>query len=408
MSICPSGVSAPKAGVVTRIYVDAAYVRSLLPVGWEWLQDYLPYMKALEIGDVGAFCALDPPTWSLPSASDLYTFITGGFSSQSDVVTQFLNKLTRMYLWYSLCQCATSTTPTPAAPPSAPAGLPGINPLAVVSPNPTASCGRYGSSYAVINYFDPPAYFFGPPPRATPNYYQLLPVGATSLTMTCTMGAGGTGTYWYDFYLSFYADTDFSKAAIRAEGMHMTRGTTQTRTVAIPADANCMVAWVEQNSTGAVTSPNSATMDVQVYCGGLPGALQSACCPPDPIATGLLQQILGMVTLMQRQVAPFAYIASTQHSTLTGNGTFAVQGLVGLKIEVTTLPAYIGYISGSPTQIFDVGYVSVGSADGYQLVQRVTQGAELWFPPAMGAMTIVGYHLAPNVVCRITELRREP
>jgi hypothetical protein len=115
-----------------------------------------------------------------------------------------------------------------------------------------------------------------------------------------------------------------------------------------------------------------------------------------------------MTTLIQRQVAPFAYVPGTAHAALTGAGQFAVQGDIGISVDVTTVPGRAGSEYGNPLNLFDLGWLNVGTADGWVHRELITANPFLYLPPDMGVMTLVGYSLSPDVVATITELVREP
>jgi hypothetical protein len=92
---------------------------------------------------------------------------------------------------------------------------------------------------------------------------------------------------------------------------------------------------------------------------------------------------------------------------LTGSGQFGVQGLLGLIVNLTTLPAWIGNAAGVPPTNFDAGFVTVGTAGGWQRSVRLEHNPTLVLP-IDGAETLVGYTLRPGAVATITELVREP
>jgi hypothetical protein len=77
-------------------------------------------------------------------------------------------------------------------------------------------------------------------------------------------------------------------------------------------------------------------------------------------------------------------------------------------VSFGTLPSAIGSESGTPTEYFELGFLSVGTADGYQRSVRLEHNPQVWFPPDMGSQTLVGYSLNPLVTATITELQREP
>jgi hypothetical protein len=155
----------------------------------------------------------------------------------------------------------------------------------------------------------------------------------------------------------------------------------------------------------------TSTIDAEFsfYCNGdVPGGTTGACCPPDPVAQQMLDEIIRDVTLLQRQLAPFAYITGAAHAGLVGQGSFAVPADLGMRIDLTTVPPSLGQEVGTPNFVFDAGWVSILSPDGFIEERRVSAVNGVWFPKAMSAATIIGYSFAPGVVATVTELLREP
>lgn len=406
MSICASGSSTTKPGTVTSIVVDGNYVKSLLPPVWSWLYDYLPYMRALAIGDVGAFCAADPPTWTLPNALDFYNFLTGGFVTQNDVVSTFLNKLTRMYLWYQLCQCSSGTTPAPSTPPPAPSGLPAHNPGNVVT-SPAGACAHVDSPtvFNALNSvqaqnmipFNTGAYL------ANSAAYPL-PAGATTIVLTWTKVPGGS---------NHLAPAQVSAQFVNSSGANVgginqvaLTTTPLVQTVALPPTATKVNVQAELNANPTSTT-DGVQVSIDIYCGTTPSQQSAPCCPPDPIATGLLQQILQLLTLVQRQAVPFAYVPGTSHATLSGTGSISVSGIVALSVSLTTIPTQLGDRVGTPPRLFDAGWVQLGTTDGYEAPVFISSSAQLIVPVGAGIITSVGYTFHSGVVATILELKRE-
>lgn len=402
MSICASGSSTTQPGVPAAVVVDQAYVKSLLPSGWEWLYDYLPYMQSLAIGDVGTFCAVDPPTFGLPSASDFYTFITGGYASQNDLVTQFINDVMRAYVWYHLCQCSSGTTPSAPSPATPPSGIVAINPPAIVSPNPATPClafdsGTVGPATTTALGVYPIGWASGQP-------LYPVPAGASYFTMTATRVVAGSSHNIQGVAAAFYED--------QAGTLHVNSATasigpsTPTAAAVLPVSPNMAYFVITDGSTGG----NTDLVDVsfEFFCNGqVPGGTISSCCAPDPLASGLLAQILAAVTLLQRQVSPFAYVPGAVHSGLSGMGQFAIQGDIGLSVDLTTVPSRAGLVVGDPNVIYGCGWISIGTADGWLHRELISANPFLAMPRDMGAMTLVGYSLLPGVIATITELVRE-
>jgi hypothetical protein len=140
-------------------------------------------------------------------------------------------------------------------------------------------------------------------------------------------------------------------------------------------------------------------------CGG---GFSLPCCPPDESTSALMQQILGYVQLIQRQIAPFAYVAGTAHAGLSGQGEISVQGLIGARVTLTTTTAAVGVVDGDPDVVFDAGWINFGDTSGFSSRRFINASPIQFFPPAAGQYTRIGYSLAPGVVATITELVREP
>jgi len=173
--------------------------------------------------------------------------------------------------------------------------------------------------------------------------------------------------------------------------------------------ANSVAIWAISQKASTITGVLSQTITISAYCnGGGPGRSVAACCPPDLLAVGMLKQVLETVTLLQRQIAPFAYVPGTVHTGLSGDNVLTVTGLIGLQVDVTTLPGRAGLVVGDPTTYFDLGWINLGTADGFTHRDRITSQHYLTFPPDMGAMTRVGYSIPADTVVTITELLREP
>jgi hypothetical protein len=117
---------------------------------------------------------------------------------------------------------------------------------------------------------------------------------------------------------------------------------------------------------------------------------------------------MAMVTLIQRQIVPFAYVTGTSHAGLTGTGSFGISGLLGVKVALTSDPTSLGVRAGTPAELFDRGFVTLGTPDGYPSDYRLEHNPTIILPPRCSAFTTLGYTLHPGVTATITELVREP
>jgi hypothetical protein len=237
-----------------------------------------------------------------------------------------------------------------------------------------------------------------------------LPAGATTSVLTGSMFNGGGSHCEANIGVTYYdaANTQLSSAAVTVKSPLGAGTAPQTDTITVPVPAGATSFSLRYGELTGSGCTDTVTGQFDIYCGTTPGTSQPACCPPDPIITALLTQILAAVTVIQRQDAPFGYIKTTAHAGLTGNGSIAVQGLLGAEVLVTTLPPWLGQIAGTPVEHFDVGFVTFGTADGFEHSERIDHIPKLVFPESAGVYTSIGYTLAPGVVATITEIVREP
>lgn len=392
-AVCQGGTSGPKPVNYTITSVDAAGTGLLIDIfGPLWLKVLIPFLVIPPIV-LSTFCSSDPPAEPTftTAESDAVTNLQVWTADFKSALSKFSDHVLRLF-WYQSCECTSGALlPLPPAPVQ-PAGA------IVIAAGPTA-CGYTGPAGMVASEIfvclTSQADGFCSADVATP-----LPAGATSITWTQTVTSNGAHPSPGDFYLEFF---DSSGAALLNDNaIAVPVDTTTSRTFAIPTGA---VSYALQAQGGGVNS-SILRSTATVTCGNT--ALATAgCCPGDPVNAILLARVLDMVTLIQRQAVPFSYIAGTAHAGLINQGALSVQGLIGLKIALTTLPGSYGRQLAEPTYLFDVGWWSVGTADGFIADRRVQSSAQIWLPEGMSAMTLVGYSLSPGVVATITELERE-
>jgi hypothetical protein len=145
-----------------------------------------------------------------------------------------------------------------------------------------------------------------------------------------------------------------------------------------------------------VTCDNGSLCDMLTYIVAQMGSLQQQ-----------LAVIGPLVTLIQRQHVPFAYLKGAAHTGLAGAGTFAVHGILGLSLTPTSIPGWLSSDMAPVASYYRLGDVSVGTADGWVRRQVVTHDPHLMLE-IPGDVTEVAYRFEPGVVCDIVELVREP
>jgi hypothetical protein len=120
-----------------------------------------------------------------------------------------------------------------------------------------------------------------------------------------------------------------------------------------------------------------------------------------------IQAIRSQVDFVQRQSVPDAYAYGTLHSALSGSGTIAVASILGISVEVTTIPGTLSSDMAPVQSWFKFGEVSFGTPDGWEARRIVTHNPHLFLE--LGAdITEVAYLFEPGVVANILELVRTP
>lgn len=364
--------------------------------GVTWAIRFAAFLGSLTF-DVNTFCESDPPADPGFTATD-----AGDLIGLSDVVAQAaaavkLGQLVQRFAWFELCQCDSGSATVPSAP-AAPTDLPQVDPPSLPRPATTA-CATQSS--------DPGITYCGAnnPGLMNPLATNGLNVTAVRVTITehNTSGSGFLGSAkmnWFNATALIRADT--STVALGP-------GTTVHIFPAPPSGAISGQPSVVGTGAAGVDCAQFATT-MEYFCNGdQPGGVTTECCPPDPIVAARLNQILEYVTLLQRQIAPFASIDGTAHTGLSGAGHFDLtETLLGVRVSATTIPSNYGVSFGDPNEHFDLGFVSIGDGDEWWGSRPIDKATILWTPRWAGMATRIGYTLRPGVVATITELRREP
>jgi len=200
----------------------------------------------------------------------------------------------------------------------------------------------------------------------------------------------------------------------RADGGFISSVTTNvtingTGQITVPATAST---WelIYNLQPGGVGTDNTMTYTINQYCNGqTPTSVASQCCPPDPALGAALSRVEQLVTLLQRQVSPFAFIEGDVHSGLTGEGEIAISSLVGVRVDVIdSLPGTVGVTTGHPETLHGAGWVRWGDVNGWRERVYLDTVSVVSTPYAAGAMTKIGYSLPDGAEVDITELEREP
>lgn len=355
--------------------------------------------------DLGNFCTTDPPPVPSFTAQDALDLLDVQNIFAFHAAASKFQQLVGAYAWYQLCECTSVATPAPPTPPAAPPGLVQIDPpiSGGTSPQPC-----WSKTITI------------------PNRPNGVTVDITAQLMPA-IGVSGRALMpdpWYKIQVCRQANTDGSSNGYWNGNMHFVNSSgTQTSVWGIGAgvgvktcDFPTPTATMGTNGSiyitddgGQTGANNTVTVTVNLFnCPGVPPFNQSPCCPPDQIAAGVLQRVLDTVTLIQRQIAPFAYVPGAVHAALTGSGELTVSGLIGAKIAPSAIPSSIGRVAGDPDTLWLDSWITWGNNDGWTAREFLTHSPYVSLPKLAGQWTKIGYTIRPGLTVTLTELRREP
>jgi hypothetical protein len=390
-AICAGGTSAPKVGAAAVVDYSAGLIAAIFAAyDLAWLIPVIPLVGLAPL-TLSTFCATDPPAVPTFTSAETNALLQLQFGADFDSGLAKVKDLALNAIWYDACQC-TAGSPTPLAPPAPPAGTP-ITQFPVAPTNQPC----YSNTFTSVTATGGNTFRGG----------FVVPAGLapTAFLYHC-VGTPGSGSVPGDFTWEFQ-QWDSTGATIQTDTF-LVATPSQTVDHIVTAKAGVHSVNLQQNAnTGNYTQAITGSR-IDGYCGTQPGALQQPCCPPDPATQSYLDNILKLVTLIQRQIVPFAYVPGNVHAGLSGAGVLAIHGLLGIKIEITTDPTNLGVEGTSPALLFDRGFFTWGSPDGYPQSERLERTNQLSLPSRASAFTELAYDLHPGVVVTITELVREP
>jgi len=421
MPFCTTGSPQQKPGIADDVILTAAVISSMLPAGAVWLEPFIGAIAGIITIHLPTLCGGDPPADPGLSGADVLALVAlGPGPLTADAYARF-TQLVERYAWGTFCQCSSGTTPAEPAFPTAPTGLPAINPPGVVGVG-SSPCGAVSYAQSVTspghNGIDMRTNGLidqGSSPSSLA-VAQLVPTGATSYQFAYSSSnpsqSDSNGSHFYGVELLWFSSSAFISFG---SATHLASGSSgDVVNQSWVGDVTAIPAGADRYTLKGLISGSSITVQdecsLTLFCGTAPVPVTGAptCCAADPFTSGALTQILQMVTLIQRQLSPFAYVPGASHTGLLGDGTLTIPSLQGIKVTLTTIPGWIGTELGSPNEVFEAGWFSWGTTDGYLAREVISKNPQLSFPAKAEQYTRLGYSLAPGVVATIQELEAEP
>lgn len=394
-AVCPgNGVATPKPEFGSIVSIGAAALGAKFANTANWASVFIAAFIGEQVYELTTFCPNGPPTIPTLTASDFASLLQPqldllAFNNARKKLSDWVGGM----VWYDLCDCPAGPQPTAPAPQAPPANIPSFNPPQFPGPV-TVPCRKFQTFESGI--------------AATQSFSRggTQPVGLTgswikwNVTNKVAIAPGVTIT----FELKQQGGSPLTN--LRIDSIQLGPGTSGQKIVPFFSNAVSNINCDSTSNGGGGTGLDQHF--VEIYCNGdSPGAVQTPCCPPDPTLDSRINQLLDLVTLIQRQLVPFAYIAGSVRSGLTATGSFAIQGILGAKIALTTIPGQLGRSGLLPEELFDAGFVTFSVADGYPHSQRIEHNPQVILPARASVFTTLSYDFHPGVVATITELKRE-
>lgn len=395
MTICPGGLTQAKSGVAAFVNLGSSGASLLAAIPRLSLLAPIAYALTGVSLTTSVLCGSEPPGFPTFTQDEVNDLLNNNFFdlSYASAVGKLKDMLATI-AWYQLCECQSGgavTIPTPPVQPTPPLTVPTDIPnTSVVCVGPTTRTDTFAGFPSV---------------KTSANFVAMpLPASAVQVHIKVTTSNNGGGvTSSITGHVFKYTPTNAGETLL------------DTFTIPIPGvyeayypvDPTKPVFHYDLNPANNPSPGDTFAVLGEAFCGGsvAPGPL--SCCPPDPLLVAKLDNIQALVTLLQRQLAPFAYVPGAVHTGLSGNGVLSVQGLLGAKIHITTDPTTLGVEGTSPPILFDRGFITWGTADGYPQSERLERTSQLSLPARASAFTDLAYDLHPGVIVTITELVRE-
>lgn len=392
MTLCAFG-SAPQSTAPARYRVTDADLQSWLGTAYGKLSPgFWSYWFGKEY-TIATVCATDPP--AAPAISDLDVDLLGnplGFLAVRQKFDDFISNA----VWSKFCQCNGGS------------GGP-----CTVAHSVTDSSGGPGSSF--LGSF---SYYQTPPIGAPVNQWHLQVVihGPPSGHIVWEIyGPGVPEGVWNGHW--FPADGDLVVARDLPSGWAASSYALVLQAGSGVPGSAVLGLNVDWNFSNTPSQPAcSAAPTIPPY--PTPPSLPTTPTYPTPTActTDQLCKMLqtvsdqlkantDLVTLIQRQGVPFAYIPAGTFAGLTGSGEVAVSGILAVSVDASDHPL-TSVEFGHPNERFDNGWINLGDADGW--FARVQLGPHPTLIPSVPAfVTKVGYSLPPGVTATLRTFKRE-
>jgi hypothetical protein len=423
---CGGGPSGPLPGAPQFVTQTAVGVESALILGGfpEIAAILAPLLVAAPF-ELDTFCAADPPADPGLTLQDAFDAIQLSNPSVSLPALAKAQQWWARQMWFKYCHCTTVATPPPPAISNPGAGL-GSNP-GLPSGSTTSPCWDTVATLQVprwnqsgnVPYYDvtqqlipanPPTLsvtvgtFAGPALVA-----QSISPGSNNYTLTFSSTPPLGGGQEIQVVVNWFDASGASVGGLTVGGSAGQNSGSATR-VATPTNAAYWAAYASQiDSTDKLVNA-----ELKFFCAGQgPNGLQVPCCPPDPLVNNQLTNILNVVLHLLENTSgggtapPISWHDGNVHTGLADSGSITLAaGVIGIRVQMTTLPTGVQVSPGNPTFYWDAGFITPIALTSPLRGQRLVFATESMQLPEF--TDSIGYTLLHGTVVTITELLATP
>jgi hypothetical protein len=416
---CASGVALPIPGFSDGITASGEWLAGLIAAAGGIELVPLAFLVGAKFYNLADLCSAAQPAQPTFNQDDFKALLPDVYPLSTGATAVKVNQLVDRLVWEAACHCQDGTV----VPPSVIPPVPGSGVIAQPSAQACHAGGWTGNvpadatTQTFANLVNVTNQVIGSGGAGVVintgfgNYTMYPPLpGATSVAVTYTTSdtpqCVGTSV---SVPMLHYSNTGTA-----VDGQLLLAGggngafPNWQQTVQIPAGIKYWAFSVGVQGNNCHPNPVPLTVKAQVFCGSAGPGVGSTPCPPDPLTQALLQAILAMVTLIQRQQVPFAYVPGASHLALSGKGEISVQGLWGAKITPSNVPPGTGVDIGDPDTLWLDSWINWGNADGWSAREFLRSAPYISTPNFAGQYTKIGYSLEPQLTVDLVELVREP
>lgn len=420
---CGGGPSGTKPGYGTIVSLSSAAIGAALDAATESAIGTI--VGALIAGvayDLATICAEDPPADPNITQDDVDQALDLTNIPASDAAIARLRQWFLHYYWFVACECTGAPTPAPPALSSPtgvalnsglPSGASGARcweqtttiswaapttPGTALTQDLTAQCLPPSADTLLVNYAGATT--------TIPVHAVRIPAGTTSVYFNNTAtGFTGPGlNAAQSCSLLFYTAAGAANGGIAFLNFNNTTPQTILPPNALFANSAYMAVVVNNNyDSTAATHTYSFNVHVWLECGA--SALNTPCCPPDPLLDQRLNQIVGLLNQIYNSlgVGPDTYTPGPVHTALSGEQSFLLsKGTVALKVVATSDLSGFFTHQQLPTYYFSLGFLTPVAIGTPLRGSRLIYGQQIY--PLQPETDQVYLSLAAGVVVNVTEL----